>query len=118
MYLLFLSADTENLAWGMPTFQSSEMGGHGPGLAADGVFLCSSEKWAMETVLDDQHPWWMVDIQKTVKITAVKIYNHRPCDTCGKYPGVIELLYCISRKASWGGPIELFLVPASAPRLV
>ena len=30
----------------------------------------------------------------------------------------VHLKVCVTYTMSWGGPIELFLVPASAPRLV
>ena len=66
----------------MPAHQSSTRDGRGAVLAVDGAYhkynvgiVCTM------TSQNDMSPWWEVDLQQTIMVTAVSVYSHGDC--CG-----------------------------------
>ncbi|XP_041360601.1 uncharacterized protein LOC121376881 [Gigantopelta aegis] len=74
--------NTENLAWGMPTFQSSKHTESKLYAAVDGIFNCHLKESCEQTAPGDKGPWWMVDLQKNVEVSAVKIFTCYQCNSC------------------------------------
>ena len=74
------SEDPDNWARGKPATQSSTAFHKTADFAVDGDSNCPYGTHT-HTSLDDIYPWWMVDLQKTILVTDVKISLAQDC--CG-----------------------------------
>ena len=73
---VFAGGTPGNWAKSKPAFQSSTQNGLAPGLAVDGNHDSHLEDgFCSSTQAGDDHPWWMVDLQETILVTQVLMYN-------------------------------------------
>ncbi|XP_041361191.1 uncharacterized protein LOC121377317 isoform X2 [Gigantopelta aegis] len=70
---------THNWAKGKVASQSTTFQSNSARHAIDGNFFCEADVPFSETNVNDQNPWWMVDLLSTFSITAVKLYNRADC---------------------------------------
>ena len=65
----------KNWAKGKHATQSSTHLKQGADLATDGNTNCTGVSSWSQTHASDRHPWWIVDLQQTIAISAVTIYT-------------------------------------------
>ena len=76
-----VGTESKNWAKGMPTYQSSDGPGQPASLAVDGNYNCGNNGSYSITSKGDKSPWWMVDLDKFILVSAVKIVYTPGC--CG-----------------------------------
>ena len=77
---------SDNWALGMPASQSSTEWSKPASFAVDGNYNCGYDASITHTRQDDKYPWWMVDLETTIMVTAVTLYNRIDC--CCKSIGI------------------------------
>ena len=66
----------ENYALQRPAYSSSEENDGAPHLAVDGNADPDRQAGGSCAITDKElHPWWSVDMQRTVEVTSVEITN-------------------------------------------
>ena len=73
------SANSDNWALGMPATQSSTEWNKPASFAVDGNYSCGYDGSITHTKLGDQYPWWVVDLETTIMVTSVVLYNRVDC---------------------------------------
>ena len=82
------NVNSDNWALGMPATQSSIEWDKPALLAVDGDYNCGFDGSIAHTIQGDQYPWWMVDLETTIMVTAVALYNRIDC--CCKCIGILS----------------------------
>ena len=74
---VFSGGMTDNWAKTKPAFQSSTQNDSAPELAVDGNYDSHLEDgFCSSTQAGDAYPWWMVDLQETIQVKEVILYNN------------------------------------------
>ena len=77
--------ETDNWALGKPAYQSTQLDAWRlPDHAVDGDYNCSinNNKYT-HTAVWDTAPWWLVDLERSILVTEVKVFNRQDC--CCRY---------------------------------
>ena len=83
VYTMLYCIDNEicfdNWALGRPASQSTTNADMTAGRAVDGISYCNIGWSFSQTLESDSYPWWMVDLESVIKVTAVKLYYRLDC---------------------------------------
>ena len=77
--MTYFLAYSKNWAWKKPVLQSSISANTNSKQAVDGIYNCSLSTSYTETLPTDKYPWLVVDLDATIYVEDIILYNRGDC---------------------------------------